>query len=77
MISYMRVIKFVCCEQVDWDAYSITDADELYHAAWGNVKGTAVYTTPLPVRKRFAALLRSLCICSLTVMGALWGRRAV
>jgi hypothetical protein len=33
---------------VEWDGYTITDADELYHAAWGNVSGTATFASPLP-----------------------------
>jgi hypothetical protein len=39
---------------VEWDAYTITNADELYHAAWGNVEGTASFTTPLSVSYRIS-----------------------
>ena len=44
--------------RVDWDAYTVTEADELYHAVWGNVDGSAVFNSPLacmPVRVNDAA----------------------
>jgi hypothetical protein len=33
--------------KVEWDAYTITAADELYHTVWDNVSGSATFTTPV------------------------------
>ena len=34
--------------ELDWDAYKISNADELYHCSWEAVDGTAIIHSPIP-----------------------------
>ena len=40
------VTAYASLVQIDWDAFQISDGDELYHTTWANVEGEAMLKAP-------------------------------